>query len=93
LGYRSTLCAAKVPPALLETVACAINQRPEVTHNYVRDHDLNVWFTFCHDGQGQLEDFLAELRGRLGLGEVLELPASKVYKIRAVFNLPVPEVS
>jgi DNA-binding Lrp family transcriptional regulator len=89
LGYRSTLCAAKVPEDLLELVAEKINQRPEVTHNYVRNDQYNVWFTFCHNHQSILEDFLKELRSIEGMGDVLELPAKKVYKIRAVFNLPV----
>jgi DNA-binding Lrp family transcriptional regulator len=88
LGYSSTLCAVKVPPELLDRTAALINARPEVTHNYVRDDDLNVWFTFCHRGRGELEAFLAELAAQPGLGPVLELPARKVYKIRAVFNLP-----
>ena len=88
LGYRSTLCAVKVPPELLDRTAALINARPEVTHNYVRDDDLNVWFTFCHRDRSELEAFLAELGALPGLGPVLELPAKRVYKIRAVFNLP-----
>jgi DNA-binding Lrp family transcriptional regulator len=88
LGYRSTLCAAKVPPDILDRTAAMINARPEVTHNYVREGDLNVWFTFCHRDRSALEAFLAELAALPGLGPVLELPARRVYKIRAVFNLP-----
>jgi DNA-binding Lrp family transcriptional regulator len=89
LGYRSTLCAAKVPDHLLEFVAAKINQRPEVTHNYVRNDAFNVWFTFCHNQGNSLEDFLKQLRAIEGIGDVFELPAKKVYKIRAVFKLPV----
>ena len=89
LGYRSTLCAAKVSPEALDAVADLIGRRPEVTHNYVRDDDLNVWFTFCHRERGGLEAFLGELRAVGGLDEILELPARKVYKIRAVFDIPV----
>lgn len=89
LGYSSTLCAVSVPPELLEKISGLINDRPEVTHNYVRDHKLNVWFTFCHHDRSQLETFLSELEAIEGLGPVLQLPARKVYKIRAVFDLPV----
>ncbi|MDR1487229.1 MAG: Lrp/AsnC family transcriptional regulator [Deltaproteobacteria bacterium] len=87
LGYRSTLCAAKVPHYLLEEVAEIINQRPEVTHNYVRNDDFNVWFTFCHNRQSSLDDFLTQLRAIEGIGAIFDLPASKVYKIRAVFTI------
>jgi DNA-binding Lrp family transcriptional regulator len=90
LGYQSTLCAVAVPPELLEKVAALISARPEVTHNYVRDHELNVWFTFCHHDRARLDEFLTELAAVEGLGAVLELPARKVYKIRAVFELPIP---
>ena len=89
LGYRSTLCAVSVPEPLLERVAAIINQRPEVTHNYVRDDALNLWFTFCHHDRARLDELLGQLRAIEGLGEVFELPARKVYKIRAVFSLPV----
>jgi DNA-binding Lrp family transcriptional regulator len=89
LGYRSTLCAAKVPEEILETVTKLINARPEITHNYLRNDQINLWFTFCHDHQETLEAFLTELRAIKGIGEVFDLPAKKVYKIRAVFNLPV----
>jgi DNA-binding Lrp family transcriptional regulator len=88
LGYRSTLCAVKTPDRLIGRVTALINQRPEVTHNYVRAGDLNVWFTFCHHDRRRLDELLAELRSVEGLGPVLELPARKVYKIRAVFELP-----
>jgi DNA-binding Lrp family transcriptional regulator len=86
LGFRTTLCALKAPPELLAEAAAFINARPEVTHNYVRDCELNVWFTFTHRDPIVLENFLARLRAVKGLGPVFEFEASKVYKIRAVFD-------
>jgi DNA-binding Lrp family transcriptional regulator len=91
LGYRSTLCAASVPAELLDKVVPIINARPEVTHNYIRDNKINVWFTFCHNSSATLNSFLDELKSIKGIGKVFDLPANKVYKIRAVFNLPVPD--
>ncbi|MDR1049727.1 MAG: Lrp/AsnC family transcriptional regulator [Deltaproteobacteria bacterium] len=89
LGYRSTLCAARVPEEILDGVAALVSARPEVTHNYLRNDPVNLWFTFCHGARDSLEAFLDELRAVPGIGEVFDLPARKVYKIRAVFNLPV----
>jgi DNA-binding Lrp family transcriptional regulator len=89
LGYRSTLCAAQVPEAILTVAVAAINARPEITHNYIRTGPINVWFTFCHDSAETLASFLEGLRALEGMGRVFEFPARKVYKIRAVFNLPV----
>jgi DNA-binding Lrp family transcriptional regulator len=90
LGYRSTLCAARVPDEILDQVVALINARPEVTHNYIRANKINLWFTFCHDSVETLNSFLNQLRSIKGIGEVFDLPAKKVYKIRAVFNLSLP---
>jgi DNA-binding Lrp family transcriptional regulator len=90
LGYRSTLCAARVPEGIMDEVVAFINSRAEVTHNYVRNNQMNVWFTFCHNSPESLNSFLNGLRKIPGIGEVFDLPAKKVYKIRAVFNLSVP---
>jgi DNA-binding Lrp family transcriptional regulator len=45
LGYTSTLCAARVPPDKLEQFVAVVNHYPGVTHNYLRRHHFNVWFT------------------------------------------------
>jgi len=86
LGYASTLLAASVPEDRLEEVAQIVNNRPEVTHNYRRDHRLNLWFTLTAASKGKLEEILEELRRRTGL-ELCSLPAEKTYKIRTFFPL------
>ena len=45
LGYTSTLCAAQVPPEQIDQFIQVVNQYPGVTHNYLRRHRLNIWFT------------------------------------------------
>ena len=40
----STLAAMSVPENELEAVAARISARPEVNHNYEREHRLNLWF-------------------------------------------------
>ena len=46
-GYSSMLVAAKVDPAFPHRAAQFINTHPGVTHNYLRDHDFNLWFTIA----------------------------------------------
>ncbi|MBW2138430.1 MAG: Lrp/AsnC family transcriptional regulator, partial [Deltaproteobacteria bacterium] len=46
LNFTSTLCAAKVPDEKLDQFVATVNRYPGVTHNYRRNHDYNVWFTF-----------------------------------------------
>ena len=45
LGFRSTLCAAKVPPEKMDAFVAEVNSHVGVTHNYLRRHAYNVWFS------------------------------------------------
>jgi siroheme decarboxylase len=47
LGYASMLVAAKVDPEVPWRAATAINSHPGVSHNYLRDHEFNLWFTIA----------------------------------------------
>src|SRR5208337_2414904 len=86
LGYTSTLCAARVPPESLERFVEAVNRYPGVTHNYLRDHHFNVWFTLIAETPARLEQILAEISGASGV-EVLSLPAQEIFKIKVDFPL------
>ena len=46
LGFVSTLCAARVPQKKIAEFSEIVNRYPGVTHNYRRDHEFNIWFTF-----------------------------------------------
>ncbi len=86
LGYTSTLCAARVPPESLERFVEVVNRYPGVTHNYLRDHHFNVWFTLIAESPERLEQILAEISGASGV-EVLSLPAQEIFKIKVDFPL------
>ncbi len=86
LGYTSTLCAARVPPELLERFVEVVNRYPGVTHNYLRRHYFNVWFTLIAESPARLEQILAEISGASGV-EVLSLPAQEIIKIKVDFPL------
>jgi siroheme decarboxylase len=87
LGYVSTLCAARVPEDKLQRFAAAVNRHPGVTHNYLRDNEFNVWFTIIAPSMTQIETSLADLARETGVSEILNLPATKVFKIRAQFKI------
>jgi len=86
LGYRSTLCAARVPADKLERFSQLVNQAPEVTHNYLRSDDLNVWFTFTADQPRELTNFLRILKTESGVEEVYVLESEKLFKIKVDFK-------
>jgi len=87
LGYTSTLCAARVAPESLEHFAAVVNHYPGVTHNYLRRHRYNVWFTLIAESEERLEHILAEISRTSGVTEILSLPAQEIFKIKVDFPL------
>jgi DNA-binding Lrp family transcriptional regulator len=47
LGYASMLVAAKVDTEHPQRAAQIINSHPGVSHNYLRTHEFNLWFTIA----------------------------------------------
>lgn len=86
LGYTSTLCAARTRPDCVGAVSAFINGFDEVTHNYLRDDPLNIWFTLIAPDAERIEAILNAIRGEEGVDEVLSLPATKLFKIKVQFN-------
>ncbi len=87
LGFFSTLCAAKVPPQKVKLFNEVINACAGITHNYTRDHEYNIWFTFIAGSEAELERSLKEIADRTGVRDIVSLPAGRVFKIRVDFEL------
>jgi DNA-binding Lrp family transcriptional regulator len=87
LGYVSTLCAAKVPEDKVERFADVVNRFPGVTHNYLRENSFNVWFTFIAPSMEEIEQNLKNIEQETGITEILNLPATRVFKIKAQFDV------
>lgn len=86
LGFYSTLCAARVDEQDVERVAGLVNDYPGVTHNYLRDHEYNLWFTLTAPSEAEARQQLKELEKVAGI-TISSLPARKVYKIRVAFPM------
>lgn len=86
LGFVSTLCAAKVPEDRLEDFIAAVNAEPGVTHNYLRDHAYNIWFTLISPSREEGRAVLESLTEHTGV-PILDLPATKLFKIRVDFRM------
>ena len=87
LGFVSTLCAAKVDADKISHFAEIVNQYPGVTHNYQRDNTYNVWFTFIAPSMEEINANLKKIAEKTGVTDILNLPATKVFKIRAEFDV------
>ena len=87
LNFTSTLCAAKVPKEKLAGFVEKVNSYSGVTHNYLRDHEYNVWFTFIAPSAATVEKALKEITETTGVPEIRNLPAVKTYKIKVDFEV------
>ena len=84
LGYSSMLVAAKVDPENPWRAANVINEHPGVSHNYLRNHEFNIWFTIATEPDSPLGlEGTLEVLGRIAGAESLrQLPTLKLFKIR-----------
>jgi siroheme decarboxylase len=84
LGYASMLVAAKVDPEYPHRAAEIIDSHPGVSHNYLRDHDFNLWFTVAvePDSALGLQGTLDVLQRLTGAESIRQLPTLKLFKIR-----------
>jgi DNA-binding Lrp family transcriptional regulator len=87
LNFQSTLCAAKVPEEKIEHFVEVVNQHPGVTHNYLRNHPYNVWFTFIAQDMAYIEEALRDISEKTAVTEILNLPAVKTFKIKVDFEV------
>ncbi len=86
LGFRSTLCGACVPENKLEEFIAYVNALPGVTHNYLRNHRFNVWFTVIGPSWEQVCATIEGVTEHTGV-PIMNLPATKLFKIRVDFAM------
>ena len=83
LGYRGMLVAARTPAERQDAAAAVFSSHPGVSHNYLREHELNLWFTLTVSPRSQLGlDRTVELLGELAEVDVIRpMPALRFFKI------------
>ena len=90
IGLKAaTLVAMRVPKSRVDKVAAVINEYHNVSHNYERDHEYNVWFTLAAPTSKELAMTLDEIKQKTGAKEndILDLPAVQRFKINMRFQL------
>ena len=83
LGFDSMLVAAKVDADNPHRAAKIINSHPGVSHNYLRTHEFNLWFTIATppDSELGLQGSLEVLQELTGAESIRQLPTLKLFKI------------
>jgi DNA-binding Lrp family transcriptional regulator len=89
LGYASSLVAARIPPDRVEEAAAAINRHPGVSHNYLRNHDFNLWYTIAVAPTSKLglEGTVDILHRQSGAESTRLLPTLRLFKIGVRFDM------
>lgn len=84
----STLIGMRIPPDRVDESASIINREPGVSHNYLRDHDYNLWFTLAAPDETVLHRTVVGIVARIGISraDLLDLPAVRRFKIGVRFR-------
>ena len=85
LGWVSTLVTAHVPARKLRDLTPAVNCLPGVSHNYLRDHNYNLWFTLQAKSFHEIESTLSNLSSRFAV-DFHSLPVRRVFKLDVRFD-------
>lgn len=86
LGFTSRLCCGKVPEPALDAFAAAVLDEPSITHNYVRNHAFNVWFTVIGKSAEDIATVVQKLQQRTALADVHILDSKRMFKINTVMG-------
>ncbi len=94
LGFISRLCAGRVPTVAtgaandcaLEKFAAAVNEIPAITHNYVRSHEYNVWFTVIAQSEEEIQKIVDDVCAKTDLHDVHVLSVTRKFKIDTVMT-------
>lgn len=87
INFASTLVAVKTAPNVIEKVAKKINAYPEVTHNYQRDAEYNLWFTLIAKNRRKITQILNKIKRDKNVRQLAEFPTTKLFKINVKFRV------
>lgn len=87
LGYVSALCAIEVPKERIDKVAAIINSYGNVTHNYLRVHKYNMWFTLTAPSNKSMESIIESIKSGIKINNILVLKSVNTFKIKVNFHM------
>jgi len=85
----STLVALQVPNDRIEDVAAVVNEYSEVSHNFRREGEFNLWFTLAADSYEKIDRIVEEIMRKTGVepDHLLDLTTIRAYKIDVTFPI------
>lgn len=85
LGFTSTLAAFEVHDP--ENIQYIITEHPGVSHNYLRNHQFNLWFTLSVSQEEDMRSTISKLASRSKARDYIVLPTVKRFKIGVHFKI------
>ncbi len=86
LGHQSAIATGTIPEKRIEAVAEIISAHPTVSHNYLRNHEYNLWFTIAVPPEMPLDRTLELLAKEAGVDGFHALSRTHVFKIGVNFD-------
>ncbi|NQV82917.1 MAG: Lrp/AsnC family transcriptional regulator [Rhodospirillales bacterium] len=86
LGGAVTLAAIKVPEERFDEITERVNAHAEVSQNYAREDDLNMWFVIATETPGRIAKVIAEIEHETGL-EVFDMPKIEEFYVGLRFRV------
>ena len=86
LGFKTVLVALRVMPEYLPEVAEKVNRFPEVTHNYSREDEFNLWFTLVAFSEERVNEIVSMVEKYAGVKQIMLLPTLREFKLKVHFD-------
>jgi DNA-binding Lrp family transcriptional regulator len=87
LGYYLSLVAFEVPSDRADAAASIISSHPGVSHNYLRNHRYNIWFTLAEESEDDFHKTVSILAAKSAASDYLVLRNEKLLKIGVFLNM------
>ncbi len=85
IGYKNTLTGVQCREESLESVVSRINSHPGVSHNYLREHKCNIWFTLSVKKEKSFEEEIEKILEGTGFTDYVNLPSVRIFKLNVMF--------
>ncbi|WXR60401.1 hypothetical protein WG909_08735 [Peptostreptococcaceae bacterium AGR-M142] len=91
VGIKSSLMALKVDKDInqnaFNSIVEILNSYPQITHNYIREHEYQIWFTLMAKDNKEFVKLIDEIKKRTACKDLLKLEAIKKYKTKVYLQL------
>ncbi len=93
LGYSMSLVAFQVKPEMVDHAAEIINSHPGVSHNYLRHHKYNIWFTIAEESPVDFTRSVETLAHKCHADDFLVMRNERLLKIGVFLDTGNSEIS